>query len=140
MERKLSTYRNDNGVEVQVHRVTEDTAGGVYLTGIGNDEARPGDLLVQDSANSWTRVQSLDGYSAVDGIDVTDSEDVAVSDDVEYPGLQTYNGQDEHPDDYEPSEYKVADVKRYLADHPEDADVIREKESLGKNRSSIVNA
>lgn len=140
MERKLSTYRNDNGTEVKVHQVTEDTAGGVYLTGIGNEDVRPGDLIAQDGANSWTRVNSLDGYSAVDGIDVTDS-DVAVSDDEsEVTEREAYNGQDEHPDDYDPTNYKVGEVNKYLADHPDDAYEIRQKEAAGKNRSSIVNA
>lgn len=140
MERKLSTYRNDNDAELRVHLVTEDTAGGVYLTGIGNEDVRPGDLIAQDGANSWTRVNSLDGYSAVDGIDVTDS-DVAVSDDEsEVTEREGYNGQDEHPDDYDPTNYRVPEVQKYLADHPEAAELIKDREVQGKNRSSIVNA
>lgn len=144
MERKLSTYRNDAGGELSVHLVTEETAGGVYLTGIGNEDVRPGDLIAQDSANSWTRVNSLDGYTAVDGIDVTEG-DVAESDDVvdepvEDVTPERYNGQDEHPDDYDPANYKVGEVNKYLADHPDAADEIRAREAEGKNRSSIVSA
>ncbi len=61
MTRETTEYYNENGTAVQVHEVTEETAGGVYLTGVGNQDVRAGDYLVQDGSNSWTLLPSLDG-------------------------------------------------------------------------------
>lgn len=39
---------------------------------------------------------------------------------------------------YDPGEHNVADVISYLAEHPEQADVVLAAERAGKNRSSII--
>lgn len=133
LTRKTSEYRNENGGVLNVHKVTEDTQGGVYLTGVGNEVVKPGELITQDNANSWTRVNSLDGYTAVDG----GIDDVAVeSADVESEEEVV----EDHPDDYDPSEHKVGEVLRYIDRHQEAADDIRAKEAEGRARKSIVGA
>lgn len=132
-ERKYSVYQNQNGADVEVHKVTKDTAGGVYITGEGYDETRPGDLLVRDNANSFSRLQSLDGFTSRDGDEVpADSELGSTS--------NATAVEEDHPDDYDPSQYKVREVQSYLERHPEAREQIVARESEGKNRTSIVNA
>lgn len=135
MSRKTSPYENENGTVVDVHKVTEETAGGLYVTGVGSQDAKPGELYARDSANSWTPVASLKGYKALE----TNVDDIPVR----TTDSNSRTESEEESDDYDPSRYTVSNVNKYLdrvaESDPEEFDRVVAAERNGKARATILN-
>lgn len=135
----VSEYTNENGTTIGVHKVTEDTVGAYDIVGLGNRDVREGDLLVVDPNNGSkfdliTESELRDnGWTAVDGdVSDVDTKTSNVDDDE-----STVDSED--PDDFDPSEHKVSEVKAFLAKHPEQTDRVVADERNNKNRSGVTN-
>jgi hypothetical protein len=104
MERKFSTYTNENGTEIQAHRVTEDTEAPVLTLDGNGRETHAGEVLI---GTSNPNVFIVGGDSLLDGYTESDDEETTergVGDGDVTP----------RDDDFNPSDNNADVVRRYL--------------------------
>lgn len=128
---EFTTYRNENGGEVEVHEVTEDTKGTYPMVGRGPVDVRPGDYLVRSAnSNQYETIANLDGYTADKGSTVSA---------VEFQAPTT--SQETQSTGFDPTEHSASEVKSYLKGRDDEGDYaeynrVVNAEKAGKNRST----